>query len=70
MGIADPMLRVAERYSHGSLGLALIDFQRSGYMETWDSAQASELHTSRQLADAWEECVFDPDARRAVGGVA
>jgi hypothetical protein len=60
MGIADPMLRVAERYSHGSLGLALIDFQRSGYMETWDSTQASELHTSRQLADAWEECVFDP----------
>jgi hypothetical protein len=60
MGIADPMLRVAERYSHGSLGLALIDFQRSGYMETWDSSQASELHTSRELADAWEECVFDP----------
>jgi hypothetical protein len=60
MGIGDPMLRVAERYSHGSLGLALIDFQRSGYMETWDSSQASELHTSRELADAWEECVFDP----------
>jgi hypothetical protein len=60
LGIADPMLRVAERYSHGSLGLALIDFQRSGYMETWDSTQAAELHTSRQLADAWEECVFDP----------
>jgi hypothetical protein len=60
LGIADPMLRVAARYAHGSLGLALIDFQRSGYMETWDSAQASELHTSRQLADAWDECVFDP----------
>src|SRR4051812_10587243 len=30
LGIADPMLRIAERYSHGSLGLALIDFQRSG----------------------------------------
>ena len=60
LGIADPMLRIAERYSHGSLGLALIDFQRSGYMETWDSTQAAELHTSRQLADAWEECVFDP----------
>jgi hypothetical protein len=54
------MLRVAARYAHGSLGLALIDFQRSGYMATWDSAQASELHTSRQLADAWDECVFDP----------
>jgi hypothetical protein len=64
LGIADPMLRVAERFSHGSLGLALVDFQRSGYMETWDSAQAAELHTSRELADAWEECVFDPELAR------
>jgi hypothetical protein len=61
LGIADPMLRIAERYSHGSLGLALIDFQRSGYMETWDSTHAEELHTSRPLADAWEECVLDPE---------
>ena len=29
-------MRVARRYATGSLGLALIDFQRSGYMETWD----------------------------------
>jgi hypothetical protein len=60
LDIRDPMLRVAERFARGSLGLALVDFQRSGYMETWDSSQASELHTSRELADAWEECVFDP----------
>ncbi len=59
LGIDDPMLRVAQRFAHGSLGLALIDFQRSGYMETWDSTHAAELHTSRELADAWEECVFD-----------
>ena len=70
LGIADPMLRVAERYSHGSLGLALVDFQRSGYMETWDSAQAAELHTSRELADAWDECVFDPALAERVGGAA
>jgi hypothetical protein len=61
LGIGDPMLRVAERFSHGSLGLALIDFQRSGYMETWDPAQATALHTSRQLSDAWAECVYDPE---------
>lgn len=60
LGIADPMLRVAERYSHGSLGLALIDFQRSGYMETWDSSQTAALHTSKQLADAWDASVSDP----------
>jgi hypothetical protein len=60
LGIEDPMIRVAERYAHGSLGLALIDFQRSGYMETWDPAHSAELHTSAQLSDAWDECVFDP----------
>ena len=64
------MLRVAERYAHGSLGLALIDFQRSGYMETWDSATLGRLHTSKQLADAWEECVFDPALAAALGGAA
>jgi hypothetical protein len=59
LGVDDPMLRVADRYSHGSLGLALIDFQRSGYMETWDPARAAVLHTSGALNDAWEECVRD-----------
>jgi len=59
LGVDDPMIRVAERYAHGSLGLALIDFQRSGYMEAWDPAQAAMLHTSRELTDAWEECVSD-----------
>jgi hypothetical protein len=59
LGIDDPMLRVAAGYARGNLGLALIDFQRSGYMETWDPAQASMLHTSKQLADAWDACVFD-----------
>jgi hypothetical protein len=62
--IGDPMLRVAERYAHGSLGLALIDFQRSGYMETWDSTQTAELHTSKQLADAWDQTVSDPGLAR------
>ncbi len=59
LGIEEPMMRVASRYAHGSLGLALIDFERSGYMETWDSATSDELHTSKPLADAWEERVFD-----------
>jgi len=59
LGIDDPMLRVADRYAHGSLGLALIDFQRSGYMETWDPARSGALHTSEALADAWEECASD-----------
>src|SRR3954454_23236677 len=28
-------------------------------METWDPEQASMLHTSKPLSDAWEEVVFD-----------
>ena len=61
LGIDEPMMRVASRYAQGSLGLALIDFERSGYMETWDPSHAGALHTSKELADAWDACVFDPE---------
>jgi hypothetical protein len=61
LGVDDAMLRVAQRYAHGSLGLALIDFQRSGYMETWDPSHSEKLHTSRALSDAWEQCVSDTE---------
>ena len=60
LGVDESMLRVAERYSHGSLGLALLDFERSGYMETWDPQHTESLHTSGALADAWDQCVSDP----------
>jgi hypothetical protein len=59
MGVSNDMLRVAHRYSHGSLGLALIDFQRSGYMEMWEPAHAEPLHTSTALADAWQQTISD-----------
>jgi hypothetical protein len=57
----DAMLRVAKEYSRGSLGLALVDFQRSGYMETWDPEHTEALHTSGALSEAWEECADDPE---------
>jgi len=60
LGVTNDMLRVAQRYAHGSLGVALIDFQRSGYMQTWDPSHAEVLHTSKALNDAWEQCVLDP----------
>ena len=61
LGVTNDMLRVAQRYAHGSLGVALIDFQRSGYMQTWDPSQhAHVLHTTQALNDAWEQCVLDP----------
>lgn len=59
--VDEGMLRVARDYARGSLGLALVDFQRSGYMESWDPAHADALHTSHALSDAWEACVLDPD---------
>jgi hypothetical protein len=48
------MLGVARRFARGSFGLALIDFQRSGYMETWDPTHSRVLHTARDLEDAWQ----------------
>jgi hypothetical protein len=59
LGVTNDMLRVAREFSKGSLGLALVDFQRCGYMETWDSASSGYLHTSSELHDAWSECVSD-----------
>ena len=61
LGVDDALLRVAQRYARGSLGLALIDFQRSGYMETWDPAHTEQLHTSRALDEAWEMRCDDPE---------
>ena len=65
LGVGNDMVRVAHRLARGSLGLALIDFQRSGYMETWDAAGRA-LHTTKELTDAWEQRVVD-DARTALG---
>ena len=59
LGVQNDMLRVAQDYAHGSLGLALIDFERSGYMNGWDPERAAVLHTSRALDDAWETVVAD-----------
>jgi len=65
LGVDNDMLRVAHRFARGSLGLALIDFQRSGYMETWDPSHSHVLHTSHELDDAWQDVVRDePLAKR------
>jgi hypothetical protein len=59
LGVSNDMLRIARRFARGSYGLALIDFQRSGYMETWDPGRSAVLHTSGELDDAWQSCVHD-----------
>jgi hypothetical protein len=59
LGVSDDMVRVAQRFAHQSFGLALVDFDRSGYMATWDPSRSNVLHTSRELTAAWEHWVRD-----------
>jgi hypothetical protein len=59
LGVHEDMLRVAHRIAQGSLGLALIDFERSGYFEKMLERPPDHLHTERALADAWEGVAKD-----------
>jgi hypothetical protein len=59
LGVHEDMLRVAHQIARGSLGLALVDFQRSGYFEQMLERPPDHLHVQRALADAWEGCVDD-----------
>jgi hypothetical protein len=61
LGVDEGMIRVAQRFAAGSLGLAAIDFERNGYTADWRGADAAQLHASRELQSAWELAVDDPD---------
>ena len=60
LGVQEGMLEVAQRFASGSLGLAAIDFERNGYTSEWRAEDAQELHTSSELASAWEASCDDP----------
>jgi hypothetical protein len=60
LGIDDEMLHVARRYVTGSLGLALIDFERNGYSAAWTPEDTSHLHASNALEAAWDFATDDP----------
>jgi hypothetical protein len=60
LSVSEEFVSTARKLANGSLGLALIDFQRSGYMETWDPAHTEALHTSRALEEAWAFRTDDP----------
>ncbi len=45
LGVEDDMLRVTDKIASGSLGLALIDFERSGYFQTMLERPPAHLHT-------------------------
>jgi hypothetical protein len=53
------MMRVVRRIASGSLGLALMDFQRSGYFEELLAQPPEHLHLSRALDDAWDSVRAD-----------
>ena len=61
MGVCDQLMKVARRVAHGSLGLALIDFQRSGYFQRLVERPPDHLHTSTALQDAWQFACNDPE---------
>jgi hypothetical protein len=57
--VDDKLIDVARRFASGSLGLAAIDFERNGYTSEWRADDAAALHTSTELAGAWELSVDD-----------
>jgi len=60
LGVADDMMAVARRVASGSLGLALIDFERSGYFSQMLQTPPEHLHIAEPLADAWQRAYADP----------
>lgn len=60
LGVADDMMAVARRVASGSLGLALIDFERSGYFGHLLETPPEHLHTAKPLEDAWQLAYADP----------
>jgi hypothetical protein len=60
LSVDEGMLDVAKRFADGSLGLAGVDFERNGYTSNWTPEDSSALHSSRELASAWDASVADP----------
>jgi len=61
LNVDESLIGVARMFASGSLGLAAIDFERNGYTSEWRADSASELHTSKELATAWDLAVDDPE---------
>jgi len=60
LGVGDDMLQVVRRIANGSLGLALIDFERSGYFDQLVQRAPDTLHLPEALDDAWQlSCADD-----------
>lgn len=59
LGVGDDMLRVVRRIANGSLGLALIDFERSGYFDQLVQRAPDALGLPEALDDAWQLACAD-----------
>lgn len=60
LGVDEGMIDVARGFAAGSLGLAAVDFERNGYTGSWHPDDAAQLHTSAELASAWDLAADDP----------
>jgi hypothetical protein len=60
LGVEEGMVQVAHGFAVGSLGLAAFDFERNGYASEWKPEDTAVLHTSSELASAWDADVADP----------
>ena len=64
LSVDESLIDVARKFASGSLGLASVDFERNGYTAEWRPDSARELHTSKELATAWDLAVDDPGLAR------
>ncbi|MDQ1369271.1 MAG: hypothetical protein QOF20_1624 [Acidimicrobiaceae bacterium] len=61
LGVDEGMIDVARDFAKGSMGLALVDFDRNGYTANWDEARCDMLHTTAHLEEAWQMAPSDPE---------
>jgi hypothetical protein len=61
LGVEEGMVKVAQDFAAGSLGLAAFDFERNGYARVMDAeVAATAMHESREMDQPWEFSVNDP----------
>jgi len=60
LNVEDDMVRVAQRFARGQLGLAAMDFQRNGYIADWHEERAARMGAGAALEDAWGRITTDP----------
>src|SRR5579859_2249429 len=61
LGVDDAMIFATRGHTEGSLGLALVDFERNGYTSHWAPERSAAVHTRVSLAEAWEPDCDDPE---------